>query len=180
MNLEITKDERILILRCLFAETPLHDPEVKALANRLMELRDGNGHAVPVPLESNGAQRPDMPRTGAGKAEQLPSGVSGRPQSGNEPQRPPQGSGVTYMSTGKYDRSAVEQITVTIDRITRKETETGPRLDLLIPVRGGRGFSTATCWDEDLFVYLKDRAKQESVLYVVHKGKYTNVVGLKG
>jgi len=170
MKLEITKDERILILRCLFAETPLHDPEVKALANRLMELRE-NGQALPPVTNVERSHPPSAGRSvEPGRSETPPSVDS----------RPPQGSGVTYMSTGKYDRSAVEQITVTIDRITRKETETGPRLDLLIPVRGGRGFSTATCWDEDLFVYLKDRAKQESVLYVVHKGKYTNVVGVKG
>jgi hypothetical protein len=173
MNLEITKDERILILRCLFAETPLHDPEIKALANRLMELRDGNGHTLPLSMESNGAKWPDVPGTGARQVEQLPGGVSGRPQSGYEPQRP----GQTHMSTGKYDRSAVEQIRITPTVINRKDAQHGSYLDVAW-TGPGRGLLRASVWDEELFPFVLKRLKQESVFYVVRKGKYLNVVGV--
>jgi phage terminase large subunit GpA-like protein len=54
--------------------------------------------AVRVPMEPvsgdagmRGPQGEDVPPAGEGQAEQLPDPVSGRPQGGDEPQRPPQG-----------------------------------------------------------------------------------------
>jgi hypothetical protein len=187
MNLEITKDERILLLRCLFSQTVLHDPEVKALANRMMEMKDDGSNGVRVPMgavygnaqPAGPAQVASLPSAGARKPEQLPDSVSQRrPASSSEPQRTPQTIQQVRMSSGKYDRESVEQVTVTPDKCERKEVSTGPFVKVSWPSKG-RGFLTAACWDEELFPWVMSRVKQESVFYVVHKGKYTNIVGVK-
>jgi len=192
MNLEITKDERILILRCLFAETPLHDPEVKALANRLMELRDGNGHGVPVSVGAvpgpaqpgRSAQGPVVPSAGARSPQQLPDSVhERRTESGSQPQRAAQVAEIVRWSSSKFDRESVEQITVTPAACKRKDViKTGeppiPRMEVSWPARG-RGYLYAAVWDEALFGWVAGRVKQETVFYVLHKGKYTNIVGVK-
>jgi hypothetical protein len=174
MNLEISKEEcQLLVRRILHGRID----ESEHLAFERLFLRIGN--LVPVPLESNGPKRPDVPSAGARKDEQLPGGVSGRPQSSDQPQRTPQTVESVRMSTGKFDREAVEQITVTPTRIERKDLEDGTaRLKVMWPARG-RGFLEAACWDESLFAWVAGRIKQETVFYVVHKGKYTNIVGVK-
>jgi hypothetical protein len=168
MNLEITKDERILILRCLFAETPLHDPEVKALANRLMELRE-NGHSTQglsaVTEKGDRSQAAGQDKHEGSRAER------------SVPAQTP--TGMSYMSAGKYDRDKVEQIRVTPLSIDRQESTNGPYLKLSW-TGPGRGMLYASVFDVDLFPHVLPRLKQESVFYVVRKGRYLNVVGVKG
>jgi hypothetical protein len=45
--------------------------------------------------------------------------------------------------------------------------------------RQGRGYLYAACWDEDLFAWVASRVRTETVFYIVHKGKYANIVGIK-
>jgi hypothetical protein len=96
MKLEISKDERNLIVRALYglphvlaapALRPLpHPPEVVSLCDRLMELRD-DANPLPVPLESDGPQGANVPSAVPRQAELLPGGISGRVQGGDEPKR---------------------------------------------------------------------------------------------
>lgn len=158
MHLDITKDERHLLLRGLYAVTPMHDPEVKALANRLMELHENGVAQGRIPSETP---------------------VAAKSPASETPRPAPTPSAMSYMSTSKYDRSLVEAITITPTIIERAKGANGPYL--LVSWTGpGRGLLKASVWDEDLFPRVLPRLKQESVFYVVRKGKYLNVVGVKG
>ena len=193
MILEITKDERILILRGLFREAPLHDPQITALANRLMELREngtstGQSSASAVMARPGGTavatdrsgSRGDQGSIQPEKAEHTHS----RAESMTVPHSLSQTPESVRWASGKYDRDSVEQITLTPSMIKREDVEKAgekptPRLTVSWQNRQGRGYLYASAWDMDLFPWIAARAKQETAFYVVHKGKYTNIVGVK-
>ncbi len=191
MILEITKDERLIILRHLLAGTPLHDPQVTALANRLIEMRDANGTAVHLPLESHEPQGPAVPSSSSRKQEQLPLGVSsGRSQNSNQPQRTQESPAEPRKdwensvvqerwTTAKFDSEAVEQITITPSKCERKDLKDGtPRMTISWQGKG-RGYLYATVWDTKLMPWVASRKNKETMFNVVTKGKFTDVVGVK-
>ena len=175
MNLEISKEERFLLLAALLRSGDF-GRKAAELGERLIELRDGN--PLPVPLEQDGPKRSDVPSALPRKDEQLSGGVSGRPQSSDQPQRTPQTVESVRWSSGKFDRESVEQITLTPSKIERKEGQNGPMISVMWPARG-RGYLYASCFEESLFPWVSARIKQETVFYVTYKGKYTNIVGVK-
>jgi len=177
MKFELSAAERRLILSSLGSFVAVSFPGASALFDRLVNewVPDAN---LRVPLESNGPKKSELPGAGPRQAELLPGGVSGRTPSSDKPERTAQAETVRW-SVDKFNREAVEQITVTPTRIERKDLADGrPRLKIMWPSRG-RGYIEASCFDETLFPWIAARLKQEAVLYVVHKDKYTNVVGVR-
>lgn len=176
MNFELTREEAILLARVIVG----WDPQTVADAD-LLVLLARRLCALPVPLESDEPQGTALPGASSRQAQLVPSGVSdGRAQSSDEPQRATQSKPVeqTRMSAGKYDRNAVEQITLTPTKCERKESANGPYIAVMWPSRG-RGYLYANCWDPELFAWVAGRVKQESTFYVVHKGKFTDIVGVR-
>ena len=175
MILEISKDERQLLLRLLILarpETASQGTAINALSERVMELRD-----EPVPVRSDGGG--SAPGTTVGKGESPLSREASRDpvaspslRSGTQPAES------VRWSTEKFDREAVEQLTLTPAKIDLKESANGPYVLVSWPARG-RGYLSAACWDEQLCPIVASRVKQETVFYMVHKGKYTNIVGVK-
>jgi len=174
MNLELTDVEARVLSHRIMGLGPQSSAEANVLLGIFFRLP-----ALSLPLEPNGAQRSNMPGASPRQAELLPGGVSGRTQGGHEPQRAPQTTEQVRMSTGKYDRESVEQITLTPSKIERKEGTTGPYLSVMWLAQGQRGPSIASCFDEKLFPWVAGRVKQETAFYVVHSGKYTNIVGVR-
>jgi hypothetical protein len=175
VNLELSQHEaRLVMQRLLYGQIHEHDTgHFNKLFLRLAEF-------VHLSLESDGPKGTTVPGTGPRQAELLPGAVpAGRPQGSDQPERTPQSTESVRWATGKYDREAVEQITLTPSKIERKEAATGPFLSVSWQNRHGRGYLSASCFDEALFAWVSGRIKQESVFYVVHKGKYTNIVGVK-
>ena len=105
------------------------------------------------------------------------------------PKPPDAGDGVlapresVRWSTAKFDKDSVEQITLTPAGCKRddlaKDGKTIPRMTVSWQNRQGRGYLYAACWDESLFAWVASRVRQETLFYIVHKGKYTNIVGVK-
>jgi|GEM_PF-6274288 len=180
MILEITKDERLLILRHLLAGTPLHDPQVTALVNRLIETREAsNGTSAPAQPSLNLA--PGEPLWDKPKETNQPQ----RAQESPEPKRDWENAGpqLVRWATDKFDKEKVEQITITPMGAKRddlfKAGKKVPRMSVSWQSPKVRGYNYATVWDEKLFPWVANRLKQETVFYVVNKGKFTDVVGVK-
>ena len=151
----------------------------REIAAQLAELNETVSRVFAI----NKFTPPETPaaRSASPETSSTPTREAGPPAGAvnRQPERTPQTVESARMSTGKYDREAVEQITLTPTRIERKEGANGPYLQVMWPARG-RGFLSASCFDEKLFAWVSGRGiKQETVFYTVHSGKYTNIVGVR-
>src|SRR5271168_2234403 len=111
MILELSKDERQILLRALVMSYGTQPPQaVVTLCDRILDMREGaNGPStVPLPVEAHGPAKPALPSAGARQDEQLPSGVSGRSQGSDQPQRAAQGT--WYFGPDKTDPNKRDQL----------------------------------------------------------------------
>jgi hypothetical protein len=94
-------------------------------------VESANDSDVPVPLESDGAQGRGVQGAGAGNDEQLQRGVSGRVQSGDQPERLSKGQAVTLKDgrTGEvaYVHPRLNKMRV---RVGGKNVDVDPTKDL--------------------------------------------------
>ena len=58
----------------------------------------------------------------------------------------------------------------------RKDTAKAKRLVILF-TQGGKRLQ-ASCWHEDLFGPIANRARQKTTFYITRSGNYINIVGL--
>jgi hypothetical protein len=73
-----------------------------------------------------------------------------------------------------------QAVEVRLERLDRNDLKNGqPRMMVVYSVSGQTGFGNASCFDEKLFPFLANRLKQHTWLFVVHKDKYLNVVGVR-
>ncbi len=185
MLLELTTTERRLLLTALLHLEPgmtsgRMQADIDNLYDRIIELPpDGNG--LRVPLESHGAERSTLPSPGTGKTEQLPGGVSGgRSQGSDQPQRT-QESDHWAHGIKEPDKKVAEVWNVVIAKVESKPTTEGkPRQLVTFESPNGKGFGRASLWDEELFSLMSGRAKQRTTFYILRKGQWLNVVGIRG
>lgn len=71
-----------------------------------------------------------------------------------------------------------DAIEAPITKIEEKTSSNGPYLKITWPNQG-RGFSSASVWDEALFGFVKGRLNQRTLFYLVQSGKYLNVAGVR-
>jgi hypothetical protein len=74
-----------------------------------------------------------------------------------------------------------EIVEVHLSKAERKDLDDGkPRMKVAWPA-ATKGFVDANCFDDQLFPWLAAATKsaEKTTLYIVHSGKYTNVVGVR-
>jgi len=191
MNLELTPQECRLLIFSLGA-TARFDLDMVSIVvggkidpiNLVRRLAELHGNSLHLPLEPNGAQGTNLPGQQAGNDEQLRSRVSdGRPQSDNQPKRHTQIPPIDRWSQAFIKRNVpadAEQLVMTPGKIERKKTTKGdPMLSVRYENPTGRGFLSASVFDEELFVWVNSRIKTPTTFFVTKTGKYTNIVGLR-
>ena len=61
-----------------------------------------------------------------------------------------------------------------------KTQQTSKYLRVTWPLTAGRGYLDANCFDSELWPWLiKQSGVRDTLIYVVHKGKYLNIVGVR-
>ena len=71
-----------------------------------------------------------------------------------------------------------ESLTVEIQKVQPRGDGDKRRMVVSFSNPNGRGWLDAAAWDEHLFPFLANRVKQRTLLYVVRKDKYLNIVGV--
>lgn len=78
-------------------DAPAEPSQFEVVKEEDAPVESANGGAtVPVPVEPNGKEAANLSGSGAGKPEQLPGAVSGRTQSGDQPERPDEAAKPTF------------------------------------------------------------------------------------
>jgi len=187
MIIDLTSTERRLLLHALFRMSPgltpgLMQVDIDNITNRLIALReDDNESNLRLPLEPHGSERSAVSSVDPGKTQQLPGGVSGRTQSGDQPKRAAQMELADRWASGVEppDKAAAEKLEITPSKIERKASKEGKPFLLISWSNNGRGYSFARVWDEALFSRIENRAKTKTLFYALRKGQFLNVIGVR-
>ena len=181
--LELTHNERLILVfglasvlesQITFAETDEPAADARGLLKRVVSL--GIEANLPLPLESDGQKRAGVQGAGTRHDEQLPSGVSGRPQSSNEPQRATQEQIIWAKGYPGDHQNEIERQTVNVTDAERKDVNDKPRVIVTWQLQG-RGFGKASAWDAGLFPFLT-KHRGPKTLWLSRKGQYLNIVGV--
>jgi len=172
-TLVINENERLLLifslgragLAAIATEKDEEPAQSLELLSRLAQLhRDPDpAHKTPTPVHAPPAAVHETPAP-APKPEPRPEFI------------PPREHWAPKFSAGS---PGVESFTIEPSKIDRKDVNDKKRLIVLFNHAGKKNLQ-ASCWHEELFGAIANRARQRTTFYITRKQSYINIVGLIG